>query len=158
MYVGGGFLAYLYTNASGWFIASAMVNSPGTFIVNVTYAGNETYNPSSHIETLTVYQTMPTNVTFTLSPNPVKVGQTVTLKGNLTDIGGTPIGNALLELWVKVGAGSWQYMASLSTNSTGWVQASGTILSAGTYQVAVVYRGTSQYGMSYKIETLTVNP
>ena len=158
IYVGGSFAGYLYTNASGWFKASAPVASPGTFIINVTYSGNETYNPSWHAETLTVSTKLDTKVSFTLSPNPVKVGQTVTLKGNLTDIGGNPIGNAPLELWVKIGAGSWQHMANLSTNATGWFQASGKVTSAGTYQVAVVYRGTSQYNLSYKIETLIVNP
>jgi outer membrane protein assembly factor BamB len=158
LYVNGAYAASLFTNSSGWFKASAPVTSPGTFTVNVTYAGSNDYNPSSHVETLTVYQTMDTKVTFTLTPNPAKAGQTVTLKGNLTTVFNTPIGNAPLELWVKIGAGPWQYMAALSTNSTGWFQASGKVTSTGTYQVAVVYRGTSQYKMSYRIETLTVNP
>jgi hypothetical protein len=35
---------------------------------------------------------------------------------------------------------------------------SGTVTLTGTYQVAVVYRGTSQYKLSYHMETLTVNP
>jgi protocatechuate 3,4-dioxygenase beta subunit len=86
------------------------------------------------------------------------VGQTITLKGNLTDIGGNPVGNAPLELWVKIGGGAWQHVAALSTNSTGRFQASALVTSAGTYQVGIIYRGTSHYSMSYHIETLTVNP
>jgi hypothetical protein len=158
VYVGGSFIGNIYTNVSGWFVAHAPVKSPGTFVVNVTYAGNETYNPSSHTETLTVYQTMPTKITFTLSPNPATVGHSVTLKGNLTDIANNPIRSAPVELWVKIGASAWQYVAALSTNSTGWFQASSPVASAGTYQVAVVYRGTSQYKMGYHTEALTVNP
>jgi hypothetical protein len=158
IYVGGSFAANLYTNASGWFKASAPVTSPGTFIVNVTYAGNVTYNPSWHAEILTVYQKWPTNVTFTFSPNPAKVGQFVTLRGNLTSVFGSPIGKAPLELWLKIGTTPWQYLANLSTNSTGWFQASGQTTIPGIYQAAVVYRGTSQYDMSYHIETLIVNP
>jgi hypothetical protein len=158
IYLNGAYTASLFTNSSGWFKASAPVNSPGTFTVNVTYPGSDTYNPSSHTETLTVSSTLDTKVTFTLSPNPATVGQTITLKGNLTGIGNNLIGNAPLELWVKIGASAWQYMTTLSTNATGWFQASGSVTSMGIYQVAVVYRGTSQYNLSYKIETLTVNP
>lgn len=158
VFLNGVFAASLFTNSSGWFKASKTVASQGTFAVNVTFAGDENYNPSSYVKTLTVYQTMPTNVSFSLSPNPVIVGQTVTLKGNLTDVGNNPISHAPVELWVKIGASPWQYVANLSTNSTGWFQASGTVASAGTYSVAVVYRGTSQYNLSYRIETLVVNP
>ena len=158
IYLNGAYTASLFTNSSGWFKASAPVTSPGTYVVNVTYAGSDDYNPSSDAETLTVLTKLDTKVTFTLSPNPITVGQSVTLKGNLTDIGNNPIGNAPLELWVKIGAGPWRYVTALSTNGTGWFQASGLVSSAGTYQVAVVYRGTSQYNLSYHIETLTVNP
>jgi parallel beta-helix repeat protein len=156
LYVNGAYAASLFTNFSGWFKASAPVTSLGTFTINVTYAGSANYNPSWHAETLTVATKLDTKVSLSLTPNPVKVGQTVTLKANLTDVGNTPIGSAPLELWLKIGAGSWQYVATFYTNSTGWVQASGTVGSTGTYQVALVYRGTSQYSMSYKIVTLTV--
>ena len=158
IYLYGAYTASLFTNASGWFRASGLVNYPGTFTVNVTYAGNSTYNPSNHTETLTVNTIIPTKVSLTLSPNPVTIGQTVTLKGNLTDVADNPIGGAPLELWLKIGANPMQYVAALSTNSTGWYQASGVVTSVGTYEVAVVYRGSSQYYLSYKIETLTVNP
>jgi hypothetical protein len=99
-----------------------------------------------------------TKVEFTLSPNPVKVGRTITLKGNLKDVRDNPIGNTPVELHVKTGSGPWQLMETLSTNSTGWFQASGTLTSARTYEIAVVYRGSNQYSLSYHIETLTVNP
>lgn len=158
VYLNGAYAASLFTNSSGWFRASAPVTSPGTYVVNVTYAGSEYYNPSTHAETLTVCQTMPTNVAFTLSPNPAIVGHSVTLKGNLADIGGNPIGNASLEVWFRIGTGAWQYAANMATNASGWFQASGSVWSAGTYQVAVVYRGTSQYSLSYEIEALVVNP
>jgi outer membrane protein assembly factor BamB len=65
IYVGGSFAGYLYTNASGWFKASAPVTSPGTFIINVTYAGNATYNASSHTETLTVFEPKPSFTIWT---------------------------------------------------------------------------------------------
>ncbi|MFB3889479.1 MAG: hypothetical protein ACE14S_08300 [Candidatus Bathyarchaeia archaeon] len=157
IYLDGSLAGSLYTNSSGWFEASSPVAAPGMYVVNVTYAGSSTYNPVWHAENLTVYQTMPTNVTFTLSPNPATVGQSVTLKGNLTDITGNPIGNATVELWFRDGTGFWQFVAALSTNVTGWFQTSVSASSAGTYEVAVVYRDTSQYSLSYHIETLTVN-
>ncbi|MFB3889477.1 MAG: hypothetical protein ACE14S_08290 [Candidatus Bathyarchaeia archaeon] len=157
VYVDGAFSGTLQTNSTGWFAASGYAPM-GSHQVNVTYAGNATYWLSSHVETLTVYQMTPTNISFTLAPNPATAGQPIALTGNLTDIGGNPIGGAPMELWFRVVAGSWQYAAMLSTNGTGWFQASGSVGSAGTYEVAVIYRGTSQYSLSYRIETLTVNP
>ena len=156
VYVNGTFITSLYSNSSGEFSTSGVIASFGTYVVGVKYEGSTYYRPSSKNETLTVYQTMPTNVAFTLTPNPAKVGESVTLKGNLTD-NSNPMPYAPLELWVKRGSGPWDYIVTLYTSNTGWVQASGTIGSVGIYQVAIVYRGTSQYLMSYKIETLTVH-
>jgi len=55
VYVNGKFTGSLFTNSSGWFTASAKVDTAGTYNITVTYSGSETYNPSSHTETLTVY-------------------------------------------------------------------------------------------------------
>jgi parallel beta-helix repeat protein len=158
IYVNGAFSGNLVTNASGWFKAAAPVNTAGTYNITIVYGGSESHNPSSHTEILLVNAKVDTKVTFSLSPSPAKVGQTVTLKGNLTDIYGNPIGNTPLELYVKVGSGSWQFMGNLSTNSSGWFQGAGKVTSTGTYQVAVLYRGSYKYNQSYHIETLIVNP
>ena len=152
------FGSILGTNSTGEFSLTFTAPSVGEYLVRASYDGNATYKPSNHTETLTVSTIIPTEVSLTLSPNPVTIGQTVTLKGNLTDVADNPIGGAPLELWLKIGANPMQYVAALSTNSTGWYQASGVVTSVGTYEVAVVYRGSSQYYLSYKIETLTVNP
>jgi parallel beta-helix repeat protein len=158
VYVNGTFTGSLFTNPSGGFTASAKVDTPRTYIIKVSFNGSKTYNPSSHTETLTVYPKNDTKVSFTLSPNPAKVGQTVTVLGNLTDIQNNTITGAPLEVYVKIGAGPWQYTAVIYTNSTGRFQAAGKVTSAGTYQVAVLYRGSYKYNLSYRIEVLTVNP
>jgi len=156
IFVNGKFAVSLFTNSSGWFTASAKVYTAGTFTIKVVFDGSEIYKPSNHIETLTV-QKMNTKVSFTLSPNPAKAGQTITMLGNLTDINNNLIGNAPLEVYVKTYTGPWQYVGTISTNSSGWFKATGKITFAGTYQVAVLYRGSYKYNMSYHIETLTVN-
>ena len=93
-----------------------------------------------------------------MSPNPAKVGQTVTVLGNLTDIQNNTITGAPLEVYLKIGNGSWQYMATIYTNSTGWFNVPGKVTSIGTYQVAVLYRGSYKHNLSYRIETLVVSP
>jgi parallel beta-helix repeat protein len=158
VFLNGAFKGNLLTNSSGWFKASARVDALGTYVIKAVYSGSAIYKPSNHIETLTVYLKIDTMVRFTLSPNPATVGQTVTMLGNLTDINNNPIGNAPLELYTKKDTGSWQYAGTISTNSSGWFKAAGKITSTGTYQVAVLYRGSYKYKQSYHIETLTVNP
>jgi protocatechuate 3,4-dioxygenase beta subunit len=157
VYVNNAFSGNLLTNASGWFKATATVSASGTYSISVIYAGSKSHNPSNHTETLAVYQKINTKVMFSLTPNPAVVGQTVALKGNLTDASGNPIGNAPVEVYLKVGAGPWQYMAKLTTSSLGVFQAASTVNTAGTYQIAVVYRGSYKYNQSYNIGTLVVN-
>jgi parallel beta-helix repeat protein len=158
VYVNETFSASLFTNSSGWFKASAKVDTPETYALKVVYSGSATYKQSNHIETLEVYPKVDTKVSFTLSPNPAAVGQTITMLGNLTDTSNNTIENAPLEVYLKIGAGSWQYTATIYTNSTGWFAVSGKVTSTGTYQIAVLYRGSYEYNLSYRIETLIVSP
>jgi len=155
IFVNGKFVGSLFTNSSGWFTASAKVYTAGTFIVKVVFDGSEIYKPSNHIETLTV-QKMNTKVSFTLSPNPAKAGQTITMLGNLTDINNNLIGNAPLEVYVKTYTGPWQYMGTIFTNSSGWFKASAPAPSVGTYTVRVECAGSPQYHPSFDERVLVV--
>jgi parallel beta-helix repeat protein len=157
VYVNGSFAGALLTNSSGWFTASSKVYVAGTY--NVTAVCNvPNYDKSSHMETLTVSAKLDTKVSFTLSPNPVKAGQWVLMSGNLTDVYNSLIGNAPLELYVKIGAGPWQYVGKISTDSSGRIWVFGKVNSVGTYQVAVLYRGSFKHNLCYHIEPLIVNP
>jgi peptide/nickel transport system substrate-binding protein len=149
---------FTVTNLSGFFGSKGTITSTGSYLVKVNYNGSATYNPSDHTEALTVYPKLDTKVSHTLSPNPAKVSQTVVMLGNLTDVNNNTIAGAPLEVYLKIGAGSWQYMAMIYTNSTGWFQVAGKVTSTGTYQIAVLYRGSYKYNQNYHIETLTVNP
>lgn len=157
VYVNGTLSGTLFTNSSGWFATSAKVSSAGTYNVTVVYNA-ENYGPSNYMETLIVYLKFDTKVSFTLSPNPVNVGKWVRMSGNLTDIHDNLIGNAPLELYVKTDAGPWQYIGNISTDSSGRIWAFGRVMSVGIYQVAVLYRGSFKYNLSYHIETYVVNP
>ena len=157
LYVNGTLSGSLITNSTGWFSASSKVNIAGTYNVTAVCTA-QNYYPSIHTESLVVYKKLDTKVTFTLSPNPVKVGDWVLMSGNLTDANDSPIGKARLELYVKTGAGPWQYIGKISADSSGRIWAFGKVMSAGTYQVAVFYGGSYKYNLSYHIENLTVNP
>lgn len=157
-YVNETFSGTLLANSSGWFKTSAKVSKAETHDIAAFYYGSQDSNPSTHAETLVVHPKMNTNVSFTLSPSPAKVGQTVTMLGNLADIQNDTIGNAPLEVYLRIGNGSWQYTTTIYGNSTGWFNVAGKVTSAGTYQIAVLYRGSYKYNLSYHIETLIVSP
>jgi hypothetical protein len=149
----------LNTNPSGAFSLTFAAPAAGSYLFRISYAGSASYNPSTHTETLAVQLVkLDTKVQFAVSPNPATVGQTVTLMGLLSDISNNPIGGATVQIYARVGSGSWQLAGALSTNPSGYFQASGKVNSAGTYQIAVYYAGSSQYKSSYSIKTLTVNP
>lgn len=156
LYVNGTLRSSLWTNASGWFKGSGYA-SPGVYIINVTYPGSDIYLPSSHNQTLYVFTKIPTKTWFTLSPNPANASQTITLTGNLTDKFNNSLVSAPIEIYYSADNGTtWTYAGTLTTNSTGWFKASGTIRQPGTYKIATLYRGSNRYGLSYHIEILTV--
>jgi peptide/nickel transport system substrate-binding protein len=152
------YAGFTVTNVSGFFGSKGTITSAGSYLVKANYNGSAIYNPSDHTEALPVYPKLDTKISFTLAPNPAKVGQTVAMLGNLTDISNNTIENAPLEMYLKIGNGSWQYAATIYTNSTGWFSVGGKVTSTGTYQIAVLYRGSYKYNLSYHIETLVVNP
>ncbi len=93
-----------------------------------------------------------TLIRFSLTPNPAIAGQTVILLGNLTTVSNLPIPNAGLTL-----KSNGTPVASLTTNSSGWVKASGQVPSAGTFNITIVYAGSQQYLPSSASQIMIVN-
>jgi hypothetical protein len=94
---------------------------------------------------------VPTKISFSLVPNPAYAGTSVTLLGNLTTFNNLPVPSATVTIKSNGTA-----VASLKTNSTGWFKASGTVGSAGTYNITIVYAGSSQLYPSSSWKILTV--
>lgn len=107
------------------------------------------FYPGSHPQ---INATIPTKVQCSLNPNPVEVGKSVTLLGNLirTDTN-MPIPSA--KITVLLGKSP---VGTLTTNSTGWFKAVGQVQSPGSYNVNCSYAGTTQYKPSYCLTTLIV--
>lgn len=98
-----------------------------------------------------------TEVAFSFIPNPVYVGQTVTLIGNLTDVNknGIPGAQILLEFSTDGGT-TWHPAGTLTTNATGWFEAGGPVNSVATFLMNASYSGSPIYRPSSSIETLIV--
>ena len=99
-----------------------------------------------------------TKISFTLSPNPAILGQTITLTGNLKNQLGDAIGNAPVEVYYSINNGhNWVHAGTIHTDSAGWFSAKGKLTIVGIFLIAVVYRGNFRYSQSYRIETLMIN-
>jgi hypothetical protein len=96
--------------------------------------------------------TIPTKVQCSVSPNPVDVGKSVTLLGNLTrtDIN-VPIPSATITILL-----SNNPVGTLKTNSTGWFKAVGQVQSPGSYSIKCSFAGTTMYINSSCSTTLIV--
>jgi outer membrane protein assembly factor BamB len=96
--------------------------------------------------------TIPTRIQCSLTPNPVEVGNSVTLLGNLTRTDNNmPISGAAIKLLLNNAL-----VGTLTTNSTGWFKAVGQVQSPGTYNLVCSFAGTAQYMPSNCTTTLTV--
>jgi hypothetical protein len=93
---------------------------------------------------------MPTELKFSLIPNPVIVGQPVSMLGNLT-AAGSPIGGA--SLTIKLNGSP---VGTLTTNATGWFTAGAPAPSEGNYTIRVEYGGSTEYLPSYDEHVLVV--
>lgn len=99
-----------------------------------------------------------TKISFTLSPNPATIGQTITLTGNLKSQLGNAIGNAPVEVYYSMDNGrNWVHAGTIHTDSAGGFSAKGKLTIVGTFLIAVVYRGNFRYSQSYRIETLMID-
>src|SRR5208337_2680027 len=144
----------LSTNSSGQF-STTFSSGVGTYLFRVSYAGNSTYNPSNQTQTLIVVGTIPTKISFTMSPNPANVGQTVALAGSLTYASNIPIPSAQVTVQYSTNGGtSWLTFTTLSTNSSGQFYRTFSAPGAGTYMVNCSYAGNSTYNPSSQTLTL----
>jgi parallel beta-helix repeat protein len=99
-----------------------------------------------------------TKISFTLSPNPATIGQTITLTGNLKSQLGNAISNAPVEVYYSIDNGrNWVHAGTIHTDSAGGFNAKGKLTIVGTFLIAVVYRGNFRYSQSYRIETLMID-
>jgi hypothetical protein len=158
LYMNGAPVGHLSTNSTGWFRAQGKVSSAGTFTIEVEFNGTETLGPSSHTEMLTVLPKIGVEISFNLSPSPARVGQTITLTGNLADQYNNPISSAPVDLYYSTNNGTtWIYAGTLQTNSTGGFKATGKLTVIGTYLVQVRYKGNFKYNPASQTRTLTVS-
>jgi len=98
-----------------------------------------------------------TQVAFTLSPNPARRGQTVTLSGFLKDVSSNPVYPARVTVRYSTNGGStWNTAWTLYTNTIGAFSKTFTFAGAGTYLLRVSYAGSATYMSSSRTVTLTV--
>ena len=132
----------LTTNTYGEFSIVFTAPSVGTYLVIVRYAGDATYNPSRSTTYLGILSAPPavsteSSIYFNFSPNPVKSGTSVQLKGILIQLG-DPIAGASVKVEYSTNNGaSWNPFTTLTTNAYGIFSTTFTAPGPGTYLVRV---------------------
>jgi hypothetical protein len=115
-----------------------VVDKTDTYLLRITSGTSFNYTIES-THPIDAGQLPPTEIRFVLTPNPATVGGTVLLQGTLTS-NGNPVPSA--PVTIKLGVTP---VGTLITNSTGWFKASGSVASAGSYNITVEYAGSPQY-------------
>jgi hypothetical protein len=96
------------------------------------------------------------HIYFNLNPNPVGVGETVTLKGILLTEHSQPISGETVKLYGRTLTGPWVHITSVTTNTYGIFNWQAKIPVEGTFLFAVYYPGSEMYGSCYNIAALIV--
>ena len=126
----------------------------GTYTVNVTYGGNNQYNPSNGSATFTVSM-VDTSVGVTPSGD-INVGDTETIKFNVT-AGDTVISDGTVNITIYDANGGVAKSETDVPIANGTVGVDFTGLGNGTYTVNVTYGGSNKYNPSNGSATFTVS-
>jgi hypothetical protein len=141
------------TPLSGWIFVGWLLN--GT---NVGSANPCSLNMNANYNLTAVFNPIvsDTQVNFTFSPNPAKLGDTVVLSGKLTDKSGNPVYPASVVVDYSMNGGPWIYYATLYTNSTGGFSQIIPPPPVGTYLVNASFGSSGGYNPSSQTVVLTV--
>ncbi|MFB3890065.1 MAG: Ig-like domain repeat protein [Candidatus Bathyarchaeia archaeon] len=145
--VNGGTVAYLTTNSTGWFKASAQAPSPGVYNVTARYEGSGQYAPSESSVMLVIKEA--TKIYCRIDPNPVNAGSNFTYEGILVNGFSQPLAGASVQLYNRTLSGSWVYFATVTTNSYGIFRFEEKAAVAGTFVFAAYYAGSTTRQSSY---------
>lgn len=129
----------------------------GTYNVTLTVTDNDALTDTCRLM-VKVAGPLATAVYFNLNPNPVRAGETLTMKGILIDELSQPLSNETVQLHARPLVGSWRYITSVITDSYGIFTWHATIpeVSTGTYILAIYYPGSATHESSYNFATLII--
>ena len=105
------------TESTGYFELSLTPDTAGTFSVEISYAGNDLYNPVSDSLTLKVLSRTNYNVSYEM-PAAVKSGEDLTVTVNVKDKDGLPMQSVTVNLELSLGSGVYRFKQA-STDSNG---------------------------------------
>lgn len=117
--------------------------APGTYPVLATYSGCSTYNASSSSTVNVVLTKAASGVALTATPNPVQVGQTVTLSATAGGNDGSANGTITFSVnGTSIGSGTLDSsgVVTLSAGTKGY--------KLGTYPIVASYSGNADYNSS----------
>ncbi|OED30399.1 carboxypeptidase regulatory-like domain-containing protein [Methanosphaera sp. WGK6] len=139
----------LTTNSEGKFELSLDENRSGDVEVTASYAGNDTYNPSTNA---TKYNVRKLDTTVDVGTiNSVDVGKIVEITGVLTDENGETITDAKVIISVN-----GIEVAKVTTNSEGVYTTEYTTILVGENTVDITYEGNGTYNPSKTTTTFEV--
>ncbi|BBL61685.1 hypothetical protein MarbSA_07250 [Methanobrevibacter arboriphilus] len=142
--------------AGGGWNLTYLTNRTGNITVTVSYLGNDNYTGFTNTTIFNVDK-LATNSTINI-PRTVKINQTVSISGLLTDQNDNPIANANLELIINGETDSY----NITTNSDGVWNLVYTPNHSGIFDLSLNYEGDDRYNgfsenESFNVDKLATN-
>ncbi|WP_433967097.1 Ig-like domain-containing protein [Tunturiibacter gelidiferens] len=129
-------------NSSGMATFDTSFLFVGTHLITATYPGDFNFEDSTSNTVTEVITGPPTNTALnTVSPNPARPLQAITMTATVTSAFTTPMGNISFMANGTV-------LATVPLTAAGTALATVSTLHAGTYNITAVYGGSTQYAAS----------
>jgi len=139
------------TDSSGLAILDYTVMlTPGIYTINATFSGDEDYNTTESIGTLTVYKN---NTSIVVDDVNGLNGQDVNLQSTLTNQDGTPLNGKTIVFTIN---GTAIGSAITGTNGIATLNYPITV-PPGTYTINATFNGDTNYNSTYNTATLTIH-
>ncbi|WP_157082479.1 beta strand repeat-containing protein, partial [Methanobrevibacter cuticularis] len=131
-------------STGGWSVVYTTIRT-GTLTVVVSFAGNDNYTAFTNSTTFTVAKNS-TNSTIVVSPDPVSIGNNVTVSGVLANYSGISSVNVIIDGDVRL----------VGVNSTGGWSLNYATIRTGNLNVVVSFFGNDNYTNFINSTTFTV--
>jgi uncharacterized protein (TIGR03437 family) len=129
----------------------------GTHSIVANYAGDKDFAASTSMPFTLQVTGIATNIQLTVTPNPVQVGQTVTLTATVTSSAGVPTGTVTFK-GTQQAFGS-PLFATANLNASGQVSVATSFNFTGTPAITASYAGSGQFSAATSSAiTLTIIP
>jgi predicted secreted protein len=149
-------LASTVTNAVGFYTFTVSEQSAGQYWYEAHFGGDGNYAAAFAGQTENIGSVTPTSLSLNTSIANPAPNQNFTLSGYLTDVSGTPVSGAQIDLWRQASGGEMVWEASRLTGTNGYYSFAWSEAQPGQFSYMVASESYQDFAISTASLSMTI--